>query len=65
MLGTRLSAATAYIEPKILDVEPARLQQFVIQEPGLQLYSYYFETLERRRPHVRRRRSRGCLGPGQ
>lgn len=53
MLGTRLSAATAYIEPKILGVDPTQLQEFIAQEAGLQLYSYYFETLERRRPHVR------------
>jgi oligoendopeptidase F len=53
MLGTRLAAATAFIEPEILALEPNTLSELRAQEPGLELYSYYFETLERRRPHVR------------
>ncbi|MDQ3813579.1 MAG: oligoendopeptidase F, partial [Armatimonadota bacterium] len=53
MLGTRLASATAFIEPEILSIPSSTLHDFVEQEPGLQLYNYYFETLERRRPHVR------------
>jgi len=53
MLGTRLSAATAFIEPEILAIEPGKLREVRTQAPGLSLYDYYFETLERRRPHVR------------
>jgi oligoendopeptidase F len=53
MLGTRFGAATAWIEPEILAMSPEALRSFVEQEPGLELYNYYFETLERRRPHVR------------
>ncbi|MBV9469216.1 MAG: oligoendopeptidase F, partial [Abitibacteriaceae bacterium] len=53
MLGTRLASATAFIEPQILSLSPEQLRDFAAQEPGLKLYDYYFETLERRRPHVR------------
>ena len=53
MLGTRMAAATAYIEPQILAMSGETLRAWLSSEPGLQLYSYYFETLERRRPHVR------------
>ncbi|HEX8550440.1 MAG TPA: oligoendopeptidase F [Abditibacteriaceae bacterium] len=51
MLGTRLSAATAWIEPELLAIAPETLRSFLQQ--GLEEYSYYFETLERRRTHVR------------
>jgi len=53
MLGTRRSAATAFIEPQILGMPAQTLRDFVAQENGLELYEYYFETLERRRAHVR------------
>jgi len=53
MLGTKLLSATAFIEPEILSIPSESLRDAVAAEPGLQLYGYYFETLERRRPHVR------------
>ncbi|HVF10764.1 MAG TPA: oligoendopeptidase F, partial [Abditibacteriaceae bacterium] len=52
MLGTRLAAALAFIEPEILSIPSDQLREFVAQEPELRLYEYYLETLERRRPHV-------------
>ena len=52
MLGTRLSSATAWIEPELLALEPQKLSEFQTIE-DLKIYSYYFETLERRRAHVR------------
>lgn len=53
MQGTRLGAASAWIEPEILEIPIEQLAEFIAAEPGLELYQYYFETLERRRPHVR------------
>ena len=53
MQGTRLGAATAWIEPEILAMPPQTLRDFQAQERELGLYSYYFQTLERRRAHVR------------
>lgn len=53
MLGTRRYAATAWIEPQIIGMPVEKLQAFLAAEPGLKLYAYYFETLERRRAHIR------------
>jgi hypothetical protein len=35
MLGTRLSSATAFVEPEILAIEPQQLRSFIEQESGL------------------------------
>lgn len=53
MLGTRLATASAWIEPELLATPSEELATLRAGEPGLALYDYYFETLERRRPHVR------------
>jgi oligoendopeptidase F len=53
MLGTRRYAATAWIEPQIIGMPAEKLQEFIAAESGLREYSYYFETLERRRAHIR------------
>ncbi len=53
MLGTRLASATAFIEPEILELEPEVLVNFVAEEPGLKLYEYYLQKLQRRRAHIR------------
>ncbi|HEX9995702.1 MAG TPA: oligoendopeptidase F [Abditibacterium sp.] len=52
-LYARRAAATSWIEPEILEIEPEKLAQIVASEPGLELYKYYFETLERSRAHAR------------
>lgn len=51
-LGTRRAAATAWIEPEILTLEPETLRRWVSEEPGLKVYEYYFEQLETARPHT-------------
>ena len=53
MLGTRYAAAIAFIEPQILETSSEKLNELISQNSGLELYRYYFETLERRRTHVR------------
>lgn len=53
MLGTRFAAATAWIEPEILAIEPDKLRSFLNEEEGLKLYEYFLHRLELRRPHVR------------
>jgi oligoendopeptidase F len=53
MLGTRLQAAIAWIEPQLLALPAGALAEFVESEPELAEYTYYFETLERRRAHIR------------
>lgn len=52
-LYARRAAATAFIEPGILEIPSEKLAELVASEPGLALYSYYFETLERSRAHAR------------
>lgn len=47
-----LAAAAAYIEPELLALEPARLEQLIAAEPELKTYTHYFEALNSRRPHV-------------
>ena len=52
-LYTRYAAATSWIQPEILAIPAADLTQMVADTDGLQLYKYYFETLERERAHTR------------
>jgi oligoendopeptidase F len=53
MLYTKYGSATAWVEPEILAMPSSQVRDFLAEESGLQTYSYYLETLERRRPHVR------------
>ncbi len=46
-------AATSFYEPEILALDPAVLAQLRTSEAGLGEYDHYFDTLERRRAHVR------------
>jgi oligoendopeptidase F len=52
-LYSRRAAATSFIEPEILSIPAEKLAELVASEPGLKLYEYYFETLERSRAHSR------------
>jgi oligoendopeptidase F len=52
-LFARLGAATAYIEPELLDLAPGHLGRFLADSDELAVYEHYFDRLERRRPHVR------------
>lgn len=52
-LYARWGAALSYVEPEILALAAGSLASMTDQEPALGLYTYYFETLERRRPHTR------------
>ena len=52
-LWSRRSAATAFIEPEILEIEAQKLAEMLEQTPDLGVYAYYFETLERTRAHTR------------
>ena len=46
-------AAASFYEPEILALDPAVLAQLRTSEAGLGEYDHYFDTLERRRAHVR------------
>ena len=52
-LYSRRAAATAFIEPQILALEPSKLRELIDEEDGLKLYEFYFAELERERAHTR------------
>jgi len=52
-LVARTRAASGYIEPEILALEPARLRALLVEVPDLRPYEHYFNNLERQRAHIR------------
>ncbi len=46
------SQATAFEVPQILALPQEKLEQFMAQEPGLELYRRYFFNIQRRREHT-------------
>jgi len=51
-LSTKLSSATAFIEPEILSISDKKLQKFMKKEAGLAPYEHYLDNLTRMKPHV-------------
>ena len=51
-LASRFGAETAFIEPEILKMNKAIIDQFIVQEPRLQVYRQYLEDIQRRRAHT-------------
>lgn len=52
-LYAKSAAAASFLNPEILALEPAQLDQFLTAEAGLQLYRHELENLARERAHVR------------
>ncbi|HTK11796.1 MAG TPA: oligoendopeptidase F [Ktedonobacteraceae bacterium] len=52
-LLVRASTVASYIEPEILALEQERLEQFLRDTPGLNLYKQQLDDLNRKRPHIR------------
>ena len=52
-LYARFAAATAFYEPELLQIPTERLAQWLSASPALAVYRHYFDTLDRRRAHVR------------
>ncbi len=52
-LYARYAAARAFYEPELLQLDPETLARWQAQEPTLAIYRHYFDTLARRRAHVR------------
>jgi oligoendopeptidase F len=51
-LGVDLAAATAWIQPEILALDPAKVRGFLAQEPKLTPYRVYLEEVLRWKPHT-------------
>ena len=43
--------ATSWIEPELLEIDPAVIRNFMAEEPALQVYGYYFSELWRQQDH--------------
>ncbi len=52
-LSARSASAAAFYEPELLALDPNTLTQWTAETPTLGLYAHYFDTLARRRDHVR------------
>jgi oligoendopeptidase F len=52
-LRARFEAAASYFEPEILALDPATLDNFMAENPGLAVYRHYFDKVGRGRGHIR------------
>src|SRR2546425_1007949 len=52
-LYVQISTTASYIEPEILALPEATLEQFFKETPGLELYRHQLDDLRRKRGHVR------------
>ncbi len=44
--------ATSWIEPELLQIDPAKIRNFMAEEPELAKYNYYFSELWRQQAHT-------------
>jgi len=51
-LRVRLSAATSWVRPELLSIDPARIRAFVAAEPRLAPYRFYLDNVLRWKPHT-------------
>ncbi|HYM61269.1 MAG TPA: M3 family metallopeptidase, partial [Thermoanaerobaculia bacterium] len=51
-LFSTFGAATAFVEPEILKLDPATIDSFLKSEPKLAPYAFYLHDLERRKAHT-------------
>jgi oligoendopeptidase F len=51
-LNAAFGAAWAYLEPEIQAIDPATVQRFVAETPGLAPYRQYLRDVLRRKPHT-------------
>ncbi|WP_018132614.1 oligoendopeptidase F [Effusibacillus pohliae] len=51
-LSVQASSATAFVTPEILSIPPETLEQFMAEEPELQLYQFALQEILRTKEHV-------------
>lgn len=56
-LRTEFAAHTSWLAPELLALPPGTVARFLSEEPGLSVYRFFLEDLERQRPHT--------LSPGE
>lgn len=52
-VGTKLSAAAAYIEPEILAIDTEIIEKFMKKKTELKDYAQYIDNIQRLKPHTR------------
>lgn len=52
VLSVELGSTVAFMEPEILALPDGRVEQFLAEEPGLEVYRHAIESLLRQRDHV-------------
>ena len=52
-LGTKLSAASSYIDPEILTIDTKTIEKFMKKKPELKEYAHYIDDIQRLKPHTR------------
>ncbi len=51
-IGNKLSAATSFIEPEILNIDRKKIQGFIAQNPKLEVYKQFLDNIQRMKPHT-------------
>jgi oligoendopeptidase F len=51
-IGSTFAAKAAFIEPEILKIDPAKVQEFLKSEPKLAIYQHYLDDILRRKTHT-------------
>jgi oligoendopeptidase F len=51
-LYANFGAAAAYVEPEVLKIGAAKIEQFIAAEPRLKIYAFYLHDIVRRAPHT-------------
>lgn len=51
-LGSRVSSAGSFIDPELLTIDTAKIQEFLRITPRLEIYRFYLENLLRTKAHV-------------
>lgn len=61
-LAGRAGAAFSFLDPELISIGQAKLQQWMDQEPRLKIYAHYFDNLFRKQAHVRSAEVEEILG---
>jgi oligoendopeptidase F len=51
-LGAEFGAKVAFIEPEILKIDPAKIQEFIKSENKLEIFRHYLDDILRRKAHT-------------
>lgn len=51
-LSTKVNTMLSFIDPEILNIPDNKLNQFMKEEKGLEIYGFYFERLTHLKPHI-------------